>query len=89
MSIDIKKNPRPSPTSSQNFLICDWNSQKTAHSYVKISLLKAYVSVYKFKIICLSETYLDPSVPLRNVSLEIQGYEFDQSNHLSQHERGR
>ena len=32
-------------------------------------------SVHKFDIICLSETHLDPSVPLHDVNLEIQGYE--------------
>ena len=60
----------------------------TAHSYVKISLLKAYLSIHKFDIVCLSETYLDPSVPLHDVNLEIQGYELVQSDHPSQHKRG-
>ena len=67
---------RPRHSSSQTFSICHWNLNSiTAHSYVKISLLKAYLSIHKFDIVCLSETYLDTSVPLLDVNLEIQGYE--------------
>ena len=36
----------------------------------------------------MSETYLDPSVPLHDVNLEIQGYELVRSDHPSQHKRG-
>ena len=35
----------------------------------------------------MSETYLDPSVPLHDVNLEIQGYELVRSDHPSQHFR--
>ena len=45
LSGDIKKNPGPRTSSSQNFLIC--------------------LPFRKFDIICLSEMYLDPSVPLQ------------------------
>ena len=42
LSGDIEKNPGTRPISSQNFSICHWNLNSiTAHSYVKISLLKA------------------------------------------------
>ena len=36
----------------------------------------------------MSETYLDTSVPLRDINLEIQGYELVRSDHPSQHKRG-
>ena len=66
-----------------------WNLNSiSAHSYVKISLLKAYLSIHKFDIVCLSETYLDTSVPLHDVNLEIQGYELVQSDHPPPHKRG-
>ena len=88
LSGDIEKGPGPR-FSSQNFSICHWNLNGIiAHSYVKISLLKAYLSVHKFDIVCLSETYLDTSVPLRDINLEIQGYELVRSDHPSQHKRG-
>ena len=35
----------------------------------------------------MSETYLDPSVPLHDVNLEIQGYELVRSDHPSQYFR--
>ena len=89
LSGDIEKNPGASPSFSQNFSICHWNLNSiTAHSHVKISFLKAYLSVHKFDIVCLSETYLDHSVPLHDVNLEIQGYELVWSDHPSQHKRG-
>ena len=36
----------------------------------------------------MSDTYLDPSVPLHNVNFEIQGYELVQSDHTSQYKMG-
>ena len=46
LSGDIEKNPGPRPSSSQKFPICYWNLNSiTAHSYVKIFLLKAYLSI--------------------------------------------
>ena len=55
-----------------------------------MSLLKADLSVHKFDIVCLSETYLDPSVPLHDVNLEIQGCELVRSDHLlGSYKRGR
>ena len=53
LSDDIKKNPGPRSSFSQNFSISHWNlKSKTAHSYVQISLLKAYLSIHKFHIVC-------------------------------------
>ena len=76
LSGDIEKNPGLRSSSSQNFLICHWILNSiAAHSCIKSSHLKAYLSIYKFDIVCLSETCLDTSVPLHEVNLEIQGYE--------------
>ena len=51
---DIKKNPGPRPNFSQNFWTCHWNLNSIiVHSYVKISLLKAYLSIRKFDIYSL------------------------------------
>ena len=44
-------------------------------------LLKAYNAIYKHDFICLSETYLDSSIPSDHVSLELEGYKlFVQTN---------
>ena len=62
LSGDIEKNPGPCPSSSQKFSISYWNLNSiTAH--VKIFLLKAYLSIHKFDIVSLSETYLESSIP--------------------------
>ena len=47
---------------------------------------KQYKSLNSFfYVICLSETYLNPSAPLHDVNLEILGYELVRSDHPSQH----
>ena len=52
-------------------------------------LLKAYVTVHKFDLICLSETYLDSSIPFDDNNLEISGYNnLTRSDHLSNSKRG-
>ena len=80
MSCDIEKNPGPTPSSSQNFSICNWNLKSiTLHSYVKISLLKVYLSGQKLEIICSTQ---------HSFNLERQGNELVQSDHPPQHKRG-
>ena len=57
---DVKINPGPKTISQEGFSVCHWNPNSTiAHSFTKILILKAYVVIHKFEIICLSETYLD------------------------------
>ena len=40
----------------------------------KVSLLSLYISVHKFDIICLSETYINSEIPSDDENLEIAGY---------------
>ena len=44
-------------------------------------LLKAYNAIYKYDFICLSETYLDSSIPSDHVSLELEGYKLVCADH--------
>ena len=63
LSGDVEINPEPKRKTAQTLSICHWNlSSICAHNFAKLSLLRAYVSVHKFDIICLSETYLDSSI---------------------------
>ena len=72
---------------AQTLSVCHWNLNSIcAHNFTKLSLLRAYVSVHKFDIICLSETYLDSSND--DVSLEISGYCLIRSDHPSNKKRG-
>ena len=50
--------------------------------------MKTYISVHKFDIICLSETYLDSTVPLDDDSLVISGYNSIRFDHPSNTKRG-
>ena len=63
LSSDVEVNPGPKNRVSECLSICHWNLNSiSAHDYSKLFLLKAYISVHKFDIICLSETYLDSTV---------------------------
>ena len=63
LSGDVELNPGPKRNAVQTFSICHWNLNSIcAHNFAKLSLLRAYVSVHKFDIIFLSETYLDSSI---------------------------
>ena len=79
LSGDIKKNPGPKLSSSQNASICHWNlTGLTVHSYVSIPNL----SIHKFDVIFLLKIYLNSIVPLHDVNLKMQDYELVQLNHL-------
>ena len=51
-------------------------------------LLKVYIAIHKFDIICISETYLDSSPPSDNNNLEISGHTLVRSDHPSNNKRG-
>ena len=60
LSSDIENNAGPKPSSCDEFSICNWNLNTiTVHKFIKISVLRAYVSIHNFNILCLSETFLD------------------------------
>ena len=80
LSEDVELNPGPKRKITQTLSICHWNLNSIcAHNFAKLSLLRAYVSVHKFDIICLSETYLDSSTD--DESSEISEYFLIQSVH--------
>lgn len=66
---------------------CNLNSI-SAHDYSNLFLLKAYTSVDKFDIICLSKTYLDSSIFLDDDNLVIPGNNLICSDHPSSTKRG-
>ena len=82
-------NPGPKPIAGQSFSICHWNLNSiSAHNFIKISLLTAYVLVHDFDITCLSETYLNSEISTDDKNLEIPGYYLLRADHPSNNKRG-
>ena len=79
---DIKLNP--GPRNSKNHLKKNhhWNlNSLPAHNFALMLLLKAYNAIYKYDFICLSETYLDSSIPSDQVCLVLKGYKMVRADH--------
>ena len=51
-------------------------------------LLRAYIAVHKFDVICLSETCLNSTVASDDENLEITGYNVVRSDHPANTKRG-
>ena len=69
---DIEENPGPKVNSCDYLSICYWNLNCIcAHNFIKLSPLCAYISINKIDVICLSETYLDSSIPSDDDNLEL------------------
>ena len=70
------------------FSICHWNlNSLTAHNYLKVSLLRAYVAIKKFDVVCLSETYLDSSNLSDDDNFNLPGYNVIRAEHPSNTEK--
>ena len=81
---DVELNPRPNQNTAKEPSICHWNLNSiAAHNFAKLVLFKAFNSIHKFDIICLSEIYLDSSVLCNDSNLEVPGYNLVCSDHLS------
>ena len=89
ISGDVQSNPGPNFVSKESFSICHWDLISiTAHNYAKILLLKVYIAVYGFDIICLPATFFDSKTLSDNDNLDISGYNLVRSDHLSNSKRG-
>ena len=89
LSGDNEENPGPKCNSNQSFSICHWNLNSiTAHNYLKISLLRAYISLHNLDLVFISETYLDSTTALDDENLAITGYNLLRSDHASNSKRG-
>ena len=90
LSGDVEVNPGPNPKTNKALSICHWNFNSTSvHNCTKLHLSKSHVTLYKFDIICLSETYLDSSKAFDDTNLEISGYNLVRFDHSSNIKRGK
>ena len=81
---DVKLNPGPNQRTAKKLSLCHWNLNSIAtHNFAKLVPLKAFNSIHKFDIICLSETYLDSSILHNDSNLEIPVYNLVGFDHLS------
>ena len=86
---DIEMNPGPKPNPCHSFSICHWNRNSLAtHNYLKVSLLRAYVAIEKFDVVCLSETYLDSSNLSDDDNFYLPGYNLVRADHPSNAKKG-
>ena len=84
---DIELNPGPRKSKESSLSVCHWNLNSiTAHNCSKLTQLKAYISTYKYDFICLSETYLDSSIP--DDVINIEGYNLVRADHPDDIKRG-
>ena len=84
---DIELNPGPRKLKSSSLSVCHWNlNSLCAHNFSKLTQLKAYNSLYKYDFICLSETYLDSTIP--DKLIEIKGYKPVRADHPDNIKRG-
>ena len=87
---DIEENPGPKPNSCEYLSICHWNLNSiSAHNSTKFFFLRAYISINKIGIICLSETYLDSSISSDNDNLELLVYNLVRADNPTNIRRGR
>ena len=89
LSGDVEINPGPLSNCKEYLSICHWNLNSiSAHDYSKLFLLIAYITIHKSDIICLSETYLDSTIPNDDDKLQIPGYTLIRSDHPSNKKHG-
>ena len=75
LSGDVQLNPGLKNKSDIKFSIFHWNLNSiAAHNYAKVFLLKAYIAVCNFDIVCISETYLNSCIASDGGNLETSGY---------------
>ena len=68
LSGDIEINP--GPKRSSNITFCHWNLNGLAtHDFIKVPLVEAFVTSNNFDLVCLSETFLDPTIPNDEVNI--------------------
>ena len=84
---DIETIPGPKKSSAIRFR--HWNlNGMAAHDFVKVPFIEAFIIAHNFDIVCLSETFLDSSVPDHDENININGYSLLRVDHPNNINRG-
>ena len=78
---DVESNPGPKKQHQISF--CHWNLNGLVHNFSKVSLLQAISVSNNYDLICLSETFLDPSFDSSDERVTIEGYSLLCADHSS------
>ena len=79
---DVESNPGPKNQYQISF--CHWNlNGLAAHNFSKVSLLQAISLSKNYDLICLSETFLDPSIDSSDERVTIEEYNVLHADHPS------
>ena len=79
---DIEINPCPEKQSCLKFF--HWNLYGlAAPDFIKLPLIGAYIATTNLDIVCLSETFLDSSIPNDDKRIDIAGYSLLRADHPS------
>ena len=81
----IESNPGPKRSGNcQPLKFCHWNLNSIlSENCFKVSLLKSFNALHNYDFICLSETFLSPSVSFTLDFLDIDCYNIVRSDHPS------
>ena len=60
----------------------------SGHNFIKLSLLRDYISINNTDIICVYETYLDSSIPSNDDNLSLPGYNLVRADNPTNTKRG-
>ena len=84
---DIESNPGPKKKEQIYFSLCHWNMNSLVADK-KISLLAAYNSIYRYDIICISESFLDSTISDDDNIFHMEGYNLIRADHPDNIKRG-
>ena len=86
---DVHPKPGPKKDHKYNLSVFSWNLNSiTVDNFTKLSLISSYNAIYKYDMICLSETFLDSSFLPDDENLKLNGYDLIRSDHPNNVKRG-
>ena len=87
---DVESNPGPKKSGNcQPLKFCHWNLNSIlSENCFKVSLLKSFNALHNYDFICLSESFLSPSVSSTLDSLNTDDYNIVRSDHPSGSKKG-